>query len=159
MSQSEASAVATKLHRLTYFSRNMMTGGAAEQSADIESILACARRNNPVRNVTGALLLSRGCFAQVLEGEVADVEAIFARIQSDQRHADMRILQFETIVSRSFGNWSMAFAGYMTPENERLDVAGVLDNPSCFDSKEVGRQVVEVLTDLMHNTDSPDSGF
>lgn len=136
-----------------------MTGDMAEQKGDIERILASARRNNPVHHVTGALLLSRGCFAQVLEGEVDDIEAIFARIQSDQRHADVRILQFETLVSRSFGNWSMAFAGYSAPDSERLDVAGVLDDPSCVDSKEVGRVVVEILTDLMLNRESADSGF
>ena len=144
----------TELHSLTYFSRNVISGTMAEQKAEIERILVSARRNNPRRNVTGALLFSRDCFAQVLEGKVDDVEAIFPQVQSDPRHADVRILQFEPIDSRSFGNWSMAFAGYSTPDNERLDVAGILQDPSRFDSKEVGRLVVEVLTDLMHNFDS-----
>ena len=139
------------LHRLTYFSRNMIVGTSAAQAAEIEQILATARRHNPRRNVTGALLVSRGCFAQVLEGGVDDVEAIFTRIQSDPRHADVRILQFEPVVSRSFGNWSMAFAGHSTLATERLDVAGVMDDPSRFDSKEVGRLVVEVLADMMHD--------
>ena len=129
-----------------------------EQTAEIERILTSARKNNAARNVTGGLLFSKDCFAQVLEGKVDDVEAIFSRVQSDPRHSDVRILQFEPIGSRSFGNWAMAFSGCATPDDERLDVAGILQHPSRFDSKEVGRLVVDVLTDLIHNFDSAISG-
>jgi hypothetical protein len=56
-------------------------------------------------------MFNAGCFAQVLEGPSANVEAVFERIQQDKRHGDVTLLAFETIKARSFGNWSMGFVG------------------------------------------------
>ena len=56
------------LYRLVYFSRNLITGMPAEISAEIDSILASARRNNAPLGITGALIFNSGIFAQVLEG-------------------------------------------------------------------------------------------
>lgn len=99
------------LYSLAYFSRNAIAGSAAEVQAQIAQILASARRNNAVHGVTGALLFSDGCFAQVLEGRRSDVEGVFEAIQGDPRHAAVTILHLHEVDSRSFGGWSMAFGG------------------------------------------------
>jgi len=96
---------------LAYFSRNAIDGTPTELNREIERILRSARRHNPARNVTGALLYSDGCFAQVLEGRRADVEHIFEIIQCDDRHADVTIMHLHPVEERSFPDWSMAFAG------------------------------------------------
>jgi hypothetical protein len=99
------------LHSLAYFSRNAITGNPAEVRTEIDAILASARRNNQRNAVTGALLFSDGCFAQVLEGPREAVEAIFETIQCDPRHREVTILHLHEVDQRSFGEWSMAFAG------------------------------------------------
>lgn len=96
---------------LAYFSRNAVLGGPAELSAQIHDILLRARANNQRHDVTGALLFSDGCFAQVLEGPAESVEAIFETIQCDPRHAEVTILHLHPVAERSFGKWSMAFGG------------------------------------------------
>ena len=101
----------SRLHRLVYYSRNLITGSPAESAAEVEAILASARRNNSVIGVTGALIFNAGTFAQVLEGARHDVEATFERIQCDERHGDVQVLAFEEVESRGFPSWSMAFVG------------------------------------------------
>jgi len=96
-------------YRLVYYSANRLTGSAAEVEAEIGQILATSRRNNDAVGVTGALLFSDGLFAQVLEGPQAVVEATFERIQRDDRHGDVQLLEFTAIDERSFQAWSMGY--------------------------------------------------
>lgn len=99
------------LFSLAYFSRNAVEGSGPEVQTQIAQILASARRNNARNGVTGALLFSDGCFAQVLEGQQCNVEAVFESIQCDHRHCDVTILHLHEVERRSFGEWSMAFGG------------------------------------------------
>ena len=101
----------TQLHRVLYCSRNLIPGGPEAVAADIRSILAASRRNNARDGITGGLLFSQGCFAQVLEGPLDAVETTFERIQCDERHADVTVLRSGPITARDFADWSMAFAG------------------------------------------------
>ena len=101
----------TQLHRVLYCSRNLIPGAPEAVAADIGSILAASRRNNARDGITGGLLFSAGCFAQVLEGPLDAVESAFERIQCDERHSDVTVLQSEPIAARDFPDWSMAFAG------------------------------------------------
>jgi hypothetical protein len=99
------------LFSLAYFSRNAINGGADEMRSEIGAILASARRNNVRHGVTGALLFSDGCFAQVLEGGREDIELVFETIQCDPRHSNVTIMHLHEVTERSFGDWSMAFGG------------------------------------------------
>jgi hypothetical protein len=99
------------LYSLAYFSRNAIQGNADEMHSAIADILAAARRNNASRGITGALLFSDGCFAQVLEGAREDIELVFETIQCDPRHSDVTIMHLHEVDERSFGDWSMAFGG------------------------------------------------
>jgi hypothetical protein len=138
------------LYTLAYFSRNAVDHqDIAELTREIEAILTTARRNNAQRGVTGALLYSAGCFAQVLEGPIGEVERTFEQIQLDPRHRDVRVLQFHPLAQRSFGDWSMAFAGIDpdAPERARLDAA--LADPGKIVAGPEGLDYVAVLRDLI----------
>lgn len=101
----------TQLHRVLYCSRNIIPGALEAVAADVREILAVSRVNNARDGVTGGLLFSEGCFAQVLEGPQDAVEAAFERIQCDPRHCEVVVLQSDPIATRDFPDWSMAFAG------------------------------------------------
>jgi hypothetical protein len=101
----------TQLYRVLYCSRNLIPGSSEAMAADIRSILAASHRNNARDGITGGLLFSEGCFAQVLEGPLDAVESAFERIQCDERHSDVTVLQSRPIATRDFPEWSMAFAG------------------------------------------------
>lgn len=126
-----------RLYRLVYYSSNRVP--AARTTAEIESILASARRNNAALDVTGALLFNDGCFAQVLEGRRAALEELFERIQNDPRHADATVLQFEEAAARSFPAWSMGFVG-RSPDAIRRHggvAAATGFDPSLLDGEEI----------------------
>ena len=98
---------AMKIFRLAYISRNL---GHFDE-AGLERLLTLSRRNNQRDGVTGALLFSQSCFAQVLEGPVDAVSTVFERIQCDERHDDIVVILRETAPARGFPDWSMAYAG------------------------------------------------
>jgi hypothetical protein len=77
--------------------------GLAAHAADLRA------DRNSARGVTGVLLYQSGSFMQVLEGEPAIVEQIFAKIQRDPRHRDVLVLLRGNIETRNFGDWSMGF--------------------------------------------------
>ena len=100
-----------QLHRVLYCSRNIIPGAIEAVAADVRGILAVSRVNNARDGVTGGLLFSEGCFAQVLEGPLDAVESTFERIQCDARHCEVVVLQSGPITKRDFPDWSMAFVG------------------------------------------------
>ena len=77
--------------------------------ADLGEILDACMRNNSPRRVTGMLLYAGGSFMQVLEGEEADVDAVFGHIRRDPRHGDLIVLERTAIPERSFERWHMGF--------------------------------------------------
>lgn len=95
-------------YRVVYASRNLIGGSDPEQQAEIAQILKAARANNSQKNVTGALLYNEGYFAQVLEGPRQSVEAIFEKIQRDDRHNEVTVLEGGDMDRRDFPDWSMA---------------------------------------------------
>ena len=106
------------LQRLVYYSRNAIPGAERERRLEIAQILEASRANNRAAGVTGALMFNSGCFAQILEGPLAGIEAIFERIQRDPRHTDVLLLDLSPIAKRGFASWSMAFVG-SSPEDGR----------------------------------------
>ncbi len=107
------------LHRLIYVSRNLLPGAPEETEREVLGILETSRRNNARAGITGALLFSADCFAQVLEGPLAAVGSLFERIQCDHRHTDTVVLSCEGVPNREFADWSMAYVGHARHGTER----------------------------------------
>lgn len=101
----------SQLYRVLYCSRADLGDASDHGVAEIRAILARSRTNNSRDAITGGLIFSDQCFAQVLEGPPALVEAAFERIQCDPRHRDVTVLSAGPIATRDFPDWSMAFAG------------------------------------------------
>ncbi len=99
------------LRRLIYCSRNAIAGDAVAAEGEIQNILLVARRNNRAAGVTGALLFTHGCFVQALEGQRDELEAIFERIQCDERHRDVTVLAFESVLERAFPGRDLDYLG------------------------------------------------
>jgi len=78
-------------------------------SESIQDILNNSRRNNRRLDVTGCLLFSGRCFAQVLEGEGAVVNALAQRIALDPRHQGAVVLMENYTTERQFADWSMGY--------------------------------------------------
>jgi len=96
--------------------RCLYASRAAAPIADplVTTILEQARRNNPRYGVTGLLCYSGDVFIQVLEGGRDGVCELFNTIVRDERHSGVRILLFEEVISRRFGDWTMGRANIAT---------------------------------------------
>jgi hypothetical protein len=57
--------------------------------------------------VTGFLMFDRARYHQILEGEAATVDKLYARIIEDSRHTNVETLSREEIQVRNFPEWSM----------------------------------------------------
>lgn len=138
---------------LAYFSRSAIEGTPDEIRGHIEQILHSARRKNTAQDVTGALLFSEGCFAQVLEGPREHVEAIFETILCDPRHRDISVMHLHAVEARSFAAWSMAFGGIEDVSNElKIQSEGMSAADDILTSV-AGRNLLMALHSIVHRDD------
>jgi hypothetical protein len=94
-------------------------------TAELAELLAQARENNAQLGLTGMLLHAEGSFFQVLEGPMAVVDALYAKIERDPRHTQVTLVIREPIPKRSFDGWTMGF--YKASREELAGLAGVND--------------------------------
>ncbi|MDM7890665.1 BLUF domain-containing protein [Curtobacterium caseinilyticum] len=95
----------TQLTSLVY-----MSVAVDEMTDDqLVAMLREARLRNDALGVSGLLLAKGGRFMQVLEGPAWSVEDRYAAIERDPRHRDVKSLSRESIETRRFDGWSMAF--------------------------------------------------
>ncbi|WP_439691138.1 BLUF domain-containing protein [Curtobacterium sp. SP.BCo] len=75
----------------------------------LEDVLAHARARNTADGLTGLLVHRAGRFMQLLEGPYDAVLSTYQRILADDRHDEVRLLAEESIHTRRFPDWSMAY--------------------------------------------------
>ncbi len=109
------------IHRLIYSSRIEIPSDTASRANEIDAILASARRKNFRAGVTGALLVNRVCFIQVLEGPLEAVRATFEKIQRDSRHGQLMVLESRSVEERGFPGFPMAFVDATGADNGGID--------------------------------------
>lgn len=76
---------------------------------DIHAIERVAIINNEKAGLTGVLTYCDGKFMQFLEGQISDVEQIFAAIKKDPRHHSIDVLRLDFIPERQFTDWHMKY--------------------------------------------------
>src|ERR1700743_3762484 len=89
----------------------------------LRAVLATSRKNNAALGVTGLLLYIDGGFLQVLEGERAVLQALYAKIAKDPRHWDTKLL-LDDAGPRNFGSWSMGFET-LSPDSADAGLVGI----------------------------------
>ncbi|QXV65481.1 BLUF domain-containing protein [Mucilaginibacter sp. 21P] len=87
-------------------------------------ILHSSRIHNAAVNISGVLLYSEGTFIQLLEGRDKIIDALYKRIQADERHTNVITLVNQTTDEKSFEQWLMGFA--VTDANKTEKLVGYL---------------------------------
>jgi hypothetical protein len=105
---------------------------------EIQAILEVAQSHNPQHGITGMLLYHGGIFLQLLEGEAAQVQELYAKIKGDPRHSNCISLIEAQQNPRIFEKWSMAYREIDTLDlkmvneilswNKIINAAAVKDN-------------------------------
>lgn len=132
-----------ELLRVVYFSYQNSDTDHKMMAWEIDKILEKSQLNNGRLDVTGALIFNAGVFGQVLEGPIDAVEETFERIQMDERHDNITILDTSRITMRSFPRWSMGFVG---SDRVSAELFGGIGSKTDFDiSRLNGQQMFETL--------------
>lgn len=135
-----------QLYRILYCSRSTLQETAA---TEIRQILAKSRENNARDGITGGLFFSQQCFAQVLEGPAEMVENAFERIQCDERHGEITVLESGSIMSRDFPDWSMAFAGVA----DKSGFGSAIISAAFLEQTKAGDEVLKLLRSVVVRED------
>ena len=93
------------IYQLMYYS----TACQEQTGAQLRDILEVSRCGNRERNITGLLLYGDGVFFQVLEGAEADVRALYAKIEADDRHHSILEAAEREVPKRNFADWAMGY--------------------------------------------------
>lgn len=95
------------LSRAIYYSTLLHAGSHAERDELMRSIVLQARANNAKQDITGALFEAGVSVVQVLEGRRPQLTDLLGKILNDERHTQVRLIDFSVISERRFDTWSM----------------------------------------------------
>ena len=73
-------------------------------------ILKTSRANNAKQSVTGMLVRKEKEFLQFIEGPAEVVDALFSKIEVDDRHRSVKLVEQRMTSDRVFYDWEMGFA-------------------------------------------------
>ncbi|MFD1872667.1 BLUF domain-containing protein [Hymenobacter bucti] len=93
------------MHHIIY----MSTASWPMTDAELQELLRQAQQGNERLGITGALVYGDGQFMQIMEGEQATLETLYAHLGQDRRHKGLFKLADRPIIERRFSEWSMAF--------------------------------------------------
>ena len=97
--------VTPDLCQLVYLSHITSTGLASASTLNDIAEVAIAR--NQADNITGILCYGNGYFFQCVEGSEQALTNLKNRLLVDDRHKDLKILDFSAIDERRFEGWSL----------------------------------------------------
>lgn len=102
-SYDESTGQASLIGCLTYQSH----ASNPPSEAELDNLVARARRRNQSVGVTGMLLYENGRFLQTLEGPPEGLGAVWRSIQRDERHKDIEVLTEHFVEARLFSDWDL----------------------------------------------------
>jgi hypothetical protein len=95
------------LHLISYVSD--FAGDEDNVDHVIGDIVRTAKRENPIRHITGVLFFTQNKFLQVIEGDESRLRQLMHNIKQDERHSNVEYLIDMPINKRGFQQWNMDF--------------------------------------------------
>ncbi len=111
--------VTTDLCQLVYISRITSTGLSSPST--LNDISETSVERNQIDNITGILCYGNGYFLQCVEGSEQALTNLKNRLLIDDRHKELKVLDFSEITKRRFASWSLrsiTLERWMTKEPE-----------------------------------------
>ena len=142
-----------RLIQIIYISRSTFTPSGLTMGIEpnVARILGKSRINNRRNGLVGVLYFGDGCFFQCLEGDEAAVDALYARLQSDNRHKDLKLFSRKQITALSFADWSMKYVP-IEKEMNRLMAKGGYKK---FDPYQFDDAMIQNVMSLLHTSADP----
>ena len=110
-------------------------------------ILEPPRANNAKNSVTGMLVRKNMQFLQYIEGPVEGIEELFGKIERDDRHRSVKIIEEGVSADRVFFDWEMGFADEQNLQP--LQWKWQLDKISLFSLADDAAKCLEFVKEFM----------
>jgi hypothetical protein len=144
------------LIQIIYISRSTFTPSGLKMGIEpnVARILSKSRINNRRDGLVGVLYFGDSCFFQCLEGNEAAVDALYERLQSDNRHKDIKLLSRKVITALSYADWAMKFVPLEKKMTRLLDEGGY----KSFDPYQFDDQMIRKTMALLQASTDPTGG-
>lgn len=86
--------------RIIYFSRATLDADPETRAEQTAQLVRTSRRQNEFSLMTSILVHDKGYFTQMLEGDRDALNQTFNRISQDNRHKDVRIVEWREVPRR-----------------------------------------------------------
>ena len=141
------------LVQIIYISRSTNPSANPANGVDpvVSRILAHSRTNNRRNGLVGVLYFGDGCFFQCLEGEAVAVNTLYAKLEQDDRHTDLKIISRKEIAAPMFKDWSMKYVATEKEMAALLRRAGL----NLFDPYQFSASVTQEVIDLLQQSAEP----
>ena len=96
----------------TYFFKSLIYVSKAEENVDYEEILNILMHSwkyNHNSYISGMLLYDDRHFIQIIQGPILTIDKLFARIENDSRHTDIKLIGEELLHERDCSGWRIGF--------------------------------------------------
>jgi Sensors of blue-light using FAD len=90
-------------------------------SLHLFTLLSRARVANQRLGITGHLLYAGGRFVQCIEGPPDSIEHLWQKLNVDDRHHDVILVNRAPVKVRRFPEWSMAFSSHPTFNDQNME--------------------------------------
>jgi Sensors of blue-light using FAD len=137
------------LYNVVYCSR----ATAGVDDAEVQRIIASARRWNPVHGVTGMLVFGSGIFFQWLEGPRDNVTSLMALLRTDRRHENIiELSEVEEVRERLFPDWDMELVTGDHIREVLIDAQGSASDPK--NAQALGQLLAELDSGQLSGLDT-----
>jgi hypothetical protein len=144
------------LIEIIYMSRSTFTPSRLVMNIEpnVARILAKSRINNRRNGLVGVLYFGDGCFFQCLQGEETAVDALYALLQSDNRHTDLKLFSRKQISALAYADWSMKYVPIEKDMTRLLEKRGY----QTFDPYQFDNAMIQGVMSLLQSSPDPTTG-
>lgn len=96
----------------TYFFKSLIYVSTAEENVDyseILNILTHSWKYNHNSYISGMLLYDDRHFMQIIQGPILTIDKLYARIEHDSRHTNIKLIGEELLHERDCSGWGIGF--------------------------------------------------
>jgi len=96
----------------TCFFKSLIYVSKAEDNVDYDEILNILTHSwkyNHNSYISGMLLCDDKHFIQIIQGPIATIDKLYARIENDSRHTDIKLIGEELLYERDCSGWGIGF--------------------------------------------------
>lgn len=142
-----------KLVQIIYISRSTFetTDAINKIEPNVVRILAKSRTNNRKNGLVGVLYFGDGAFFQCLEGDEDAINNLFAKIEKDPRHKDVKLISKKHILRLSFPDWAMKYA----PLDEKMGKYLKENGHQHFDPYAFAPEMIQKILSLLIDAYDP----